>query len=178
MMSKNSPGKDQTSVDQNNSVYGELKLSEKLQIEIYAMKEERDQLYEQVEMLLSNNADLNKLVKDHSHKTFVANSQLKQLQDRLAKVTQDNTALTIQLQDMTSQKDCAMNLVSQSEAQRKEFSQQLQNEKVKNERQSNYITDLKQKIQIKLMETDIMGDQLKSLFDAIDSLGHSKKQND
>ncbi len=28
------------------------------------------------------------------------------------------------------------------------------------------------------METDIMGDQLKSLFDAIDSLGHSKKQND
>ena len=42
MMSKNSPGKDQTSVDQNNSVYGELKLSEKLQIEIYAMKEERD----------------------------------------------------------------------------------------------------------------------------------------
>jgi hypothetical protein len=41
-------------------VYGELKLSEKLQIEIYAMKEERDQLYEQVEMLLSNNADLNK----------------------------------------------------------------------------------------------------------------------
>ena len=79
---------------------------------------------------------------------------------------------------MTSQKDCAMNLVSQSEAQRKEFSQQLQNEKVKNERQSNYITDLKQKIQIKLMETDIMGDQLKSLFDAIDSLGHTKKQND
>jgi hypothetical protein len=48
-------------------------------------------------MLLSNNADLNKLVKDHSHKAFVANSQLKQLQDRLAKVTQDNTALTIQL---------------------------------------------------------------------------------
>jgi hypothetical protein len=41
-------------------VYGELKLSEKLQIEIYAMKEERDQLYEQVEMLLSNNGDLNK----------------------------------------------------------------------------------------------------------------------
>jgi hypothetical protein len=42
MMAKNSPGKEQTSVDQNNSVYGELKLSEKLQIEIYAMKEERD----------------------------------------------------------------------------------------------------------------------------------------
>ena len=131
------------------------------------MKEERDQLYEQVEMLLSNNTDLNKQIKDHSHKAFAANSQLKQLQDRLAKVTQDNTALTIQLQEMTSQKDCAMNLVSQSEAQRKEFSQQLQNEKVKNERQSNYITDLKQKIQIKLMESDIMGDQLKSLFDAI-----------
>lgn len=115
MMAKNSPGKEQTSVDQTNSVYGELKLSEKLQIQIYAMKEERDQLYEQVEMLLSNNAQLNKQIKDHSHKSFVANSQLKQLQDRLTKVTQDNTALTIQLQEMTSQKDCAMNLVSQSE---------------------------------------------------------------
>ena len=32
MMAKNSPGKEQTSVDQTNSVYGELKLSEKLQI--------------------------------------------------------------------------------------------------------------------------------------------------
>lgn len=79
---------------------------------------------------------------------------------------------------MCSQKDCAMNLVSQSETQRKEYSQLLQNEKVKNERQSNYITDLKQKIQIKLMETDIMGDQLKSLFDAIESLSDKKKMND
>ena len=54
MKGKTSPSKDLNaeSIDQTNSVYGELKLSEKLQIEIYQLKEERNQLYEQVEMLL------------------------------------------------------------------------------------------------------------------------------
>jgi hypothetical protein len=40
-----------TSLEDSNTVYGELKLSEKLQLEIYSLREERENLREQVEAL-------------------------------------------------------------------------------------------------------------------------------
>ena len=65
-----------------------------------------------------------------------------------------------------------------NEQQRKMFSETLQNEKVLNEKLSNSNIDLKQRISILRMETDIMGEKMSRLYDALDSLGDSKITED
>lgn len=47
-----------------NTVYAELKLSEQLQLEIYSLRDERDDLKEQVECLTLKNTDLEKRIAD------------------------------------------------------------------------------------------------------------------
>ena len=79
---------------------------------------------------------------------------------------------------METLKSEALHFATVSEGYRKEFASCLQNEKVKNERSLNQIIELRYQHSIKNMENDIMGDQLKSLFIAINSLGEGKKQAD
>ena len=55
-------GKDEHGSPDPNSVYGELKLSEKLQLEIYALREDRSSLNEQVESLFVRNRELEKQI--------------------------------------------------------------------------------------------------------------------
>ena len=47
-----------------DSVYGELKLSDQLQLEIYTLREDRENLREQIESLTLQNKELSKTIKD------------------------------------------------------------------------------------------------------------------
>ncbi len=65
-----------------------------------------------------------------------------------------------------------------NETNRKQFGEQLQNEKVKNEKLQNQVIELKYQNSLLRMESDIMGDQLKRLYDAFSFLGEGKKHAD
>jgi hypothetical protein len=65
-----------------------------------------------------------------------------------------------------------------NERNRKQFSEELGKEKVKNEKLKNTLIELKYKNSLMQMETDIMGDQLKRLYHAISFLGEGKKHAD
>lgn len=69
-------------------------------------------------------------------------------------------------------------LILINEENRKHFSESFQKEKVVNEKLKNEIIELRYKNSLTMMEGDILGDQLKRLYDAITSLGEGKKLAD
>jgi len=61
------------------SVYGELKLSEKLQIEIYTLRENKERLEEQVEIMGYKNRELERALTELSNKLKTNVRQNKEL---------------------------------------------------------------------------------------------------
>jgi len=65
-----------------------------------------------------------------------------------------------------------------NEQMRRQFSERLQEKKIKNEKLRNEVVELRYQANLVRMEADIMGDQLKRLYDAISFLGEGKKHAD
>jgi hypothetical protein len=69
-------------------------------------------------------------------------------------------------------------LISINEDARKNFSNMLQKEKVNNEKSNNKIIELNHLNSLLNLESDILGDQLKRVYDAIKSVGVVKEVED
>jgi len=114
-------------------VYGELKLSEKLQLEIYTLRQEKENLREQVESLNLDQRQLQKLVKESALKATRAKVASQNLLGRIAKLEQEKTNLTMHLEKEQNHLLQLISLISVSEMSRKEFASKYQNEKIINE---------------------------------------------
>ena len=116
-----------------NTVYGELKLSEKLQLEIYTLREERDNLREQIERLSLDNQNLQKQVKDQAIKANKSKVAQQNLISRISKLEQERQGLIHSLEKESHHNKEYLSLITVSESYRKEFGSCYQNEKIINE---------------------------------------------
>jgi chromosome segregation ATPase len=155
-----------------------LKLSEQLQLEIYALREDRENLKEQVESLTIQNKDLQKKIRELNLTIQRSKLKLDSANVQTALAREDKQLLTTQLARVNLHTDEALHLATVSEHYRKHFAQSLQLSKVTNEHSDNMLIELKYQLSLKDMQADIQGDQLKSLYDAINELGEGKKQAD
>jgi chromosome segregation ATPase len=77
----------------SNTVYGELKLSDKLQLEIYTLREDKGRLQEQVESLGYKNSQLERALADLQLKLKQSAIKQRDFKDQLNKKTKDISSL-------------------------------------------------------------------------------------
>lgn len=163
---------------EENTVYGELKLSEKLQLEIYTLREEKERLTEQLEALTYASKSHSKQVRTlqlQLESTRHSNTQLKQALHRAQNAQHSQRCDVVIAGDAKNE---VLTLAKTSERYRKEGCYRLEAAKVEIEKQNNQIIGLKQQLSLAKTELEIVGDQLKRLYDAIQYLGDGKMTAD
>eukprot|EP00347_Sterkiella_histriomuscorum_P014287 403361452 len=157
-----------------NSVYAEMKLSKILQDQIYELKNEILQLKETIQNFEFQNEINMKTVSDKSKEVFKFKVSLNYVTNRLKQSEQQRIELALENENMTQQISQLKDLFIFNEDRRREFSDQLQKEKSKNEKIGNNCIEYLQRAALLEMENDVMGEKLQRLYDAMDSLGTSK----
>ena len=150
-----------------NTVYGELKLSEQLSVQLVSLRTEvqtyKQQLFDAIQAKESTLSQFAALQREFN--TVKSDYQLINSQYTLAQ--RQYQLLELNVSTAYSQLQEYKNLYFQCEAEKKQLSSLLHEEKALNDKLKNKAIELEHGNSLLNMENDIIGDRLKGLYEAI-----------
>ena len=160
------------------SVYGELKLSEKLAAELQSVREQVDHLRESLEEALylkeKNKSDLEQVKIESAEKDKIIQAQKKEI----ILIKQQSKQATIESIQMMRSSKALTDFVSTSELYRKKFSEQLRKALSKNDELTNQIFELGQNKKLTQISYENVQDKLNQLYKSVNAISNAKNLED
>ena len=164
--------------EQSSSVYGELKLSEKLANELNAVKDHVDSLNEKLEEALYERDIYKHELAQMKKKLQLKHKELIAQKDFINQMKQLNNQTIIKCEQMIRSSAALTKFVAVSERYRKKFSEKLRDALSKKDQYENEIFELEQNKKLFQIQSELVEGKLEMIHESVGKITDAKNLED